>query len=599
MAGLLVVAVVACVVALLLFRPGPDPAKDAHAPGFKNVAAEAGIAFRMNFLPDEQGEKFKINLYDHGCAVAIGDFDGDGKDDVYFTNQLGANALYHNKGDGTFEDATEKARVGLGDRICTGATWADYDNDGHEDLFVTSTRGGNVLFHNNGDGTFTDVTEKAGLQHVGHTETAIFFDYDNDGFLDLLVLQTAKWTTDAINPTDKHYTGKESLFQTGASEKEHNILYHNNGNGTFTDVTEKSGLAGLGWAADAAVLDYDGDGRPDVLITNMFGRAQLYHNKGGGVFEDVTQQTLGKTSWGGMGAAVFDYDNDGKLDLYIVDMHSDMWVSSAMDSSVVHEKKKYDKLIGGRWQGLPGDEAAEKELADLVHVRYDEVVFGNTFFHNLGGGKFEEISDKAGLETFWPWGIAVGDFDNGGFQDVFEPAGMGYPFFYWPNYLLMNNGDGTFTDRAAREGIEPPSGTPFSEQPIGGKPAPRSSRSAAVADFDGDGRLDIMVNNFNGPAYYFKNQFPRRNYVAFRLTGTKSNRDAIGATVTLYLDKEVMIRQVNPAGGYLAQSSKTLHFGLGDRTAIDRAEIRWPSGRTRTIERPDINRLHEIVEPDQ
>src|SRR5262249_55670830 len=191
-------------------------------------------------------------------------------------------------------------------------------------------------------------------------------------------------------------------------------------------------------------------------------------------------------------------------------------------------------------------------------------------------------------ETFWSWGIATGDFDNDGFEDVYLPSGMGYPYFYWPSSLMMNNGDETFTDRAEAAGIEPPARGPFLAEKIGGKPAARSSRCAAVADFDGDGRLDLVTNNFNDQPYYFRNAFSRRSYVAFQLKGTRSNRDAIGALVRVYVGKEVMVRQVQAAGGYLSQSSKTVHFGLGDRKAIDRVEIRWPSGLQQRIDHPDI-----------
>src|SRR6516162_11778052 len=259
--------------------PSPDAAPinaTGNSPtNFREAARASGITFRMAFLPGEQGENFKINLYDHGCGVAVGDYDGDGHDDVYFTNQLGENALYHNNGDGTFTDVTDKAGVGLGDRICVAATWADYDNDGLPDLFVSSTRGGNVLFKNLGNGKFKDVTKEAGLSLVAHSQTAVFFDYDNDGYLDLLVTNTARWTTDSSDRNPRYYPGLPTLSAMAGSPKEYNVLYHNNHDGTFTDVTEKSGLKGQGWSGDVTVFDYNDDGHLDLLITNMFGRSQL------------------------------------------------------------------------------------------------------------------------------------------------------------------------------------------------------------------------------------------------------------------------------------------------------------------------------------
>jgi hypothetical protein len=581
-----------------------QPQDEASGAGFVESADQAGLTWHMNFLPDEQGEKFKINLYDHGAGVAVGDFDGDGHDGIYFCNQLGPNALYRNNGDGTFTEMAHEAGVALGDRVCVCATFVDYDNTGRRSLFVTSTRGGNVLFKNLGNGKFQDVTETAGLKHVGHSQAAVFFDFDNDGHLDLFLTNTAEWTTRDFDPKQHYFLGKARFDEVSGSKPESNILYRNNGDGTFTDVTEKAGLKGMGWAGDAVAIDFDSDGHMDLFVGNMFGRCQLYRNNGDGTFTDVTAKVLGRTPYGTIGVTTFDATNAGRLDLLAVDMHSDMWMGAdwthkSLQPAQAWERKKPPTLFGPPPYGPLDPEGVAKARTEWRKqgVNDDEVFFGNAYYRSEGGGKFKEMSGPANLETFWPWGVAAGDFDNDGFVDLFVTAGMGFPFYYWPNSLLMNRRDGTFADRARDLGIEPPRRGKFAA-PIGGKAAARSSRCAAVADFRGVGRLDIVVNNFNDQPYYFVNRLPRRNFVQFRLRGTKCNRDAIGAVVRLYRDKEVMTRQVQAACGYLAQSSLTVHFGLGDRTDVDRVEITWP-GRAapQVIERPPVNRLHDMVEP--
>jgi hypothetical protein len=579
-------------------RKGEESAALKRLPGFEERAASAGLDFHMNFLPGEQGEKFKVNLYDHGCGVAVGDYDGDGHDDLYFANQLGGNALYRNRGDGTFENATAAAGpIELADRICVGAAFGDYDNDGDQDLYVTSTRGGNALFRNEG-GRFVDATEAAGLTFVGHSQTSTFFDYDNDGLLDLFLTNSAAWTTNEFNAEQRYFLGLAQFPDLLRAPKEFNVMYRNRGDGAFEDVTEAVGLAGQGWGGDAAVFDYDEDGRLDLLVTNMFGLSQLYRaydNDGEVAFLDATADTLVRTSYGAIGAKAFDYNNDGRLDLFIADMHSDMWMQPPFSMSSLEPTRKYDTIFGPRPESEMN--AGEQELMiEVLLENENRIVFGNTLHENLGEGRFEERSDAANLETLWPWGVATGDFDNDLHEDLFLPSGMGYPFDYWPNFLMMNGGNGTFHDRAAVRGIEPPASGPHLPEPIGGKPAARSSRCAAVADFDGDGRLEIVTNNFNDKPNYFANIFPRRNYLAVKLTGSSSNRDAVGALVKVYLGDVVLTRQVQAAGGYLSQSSKTLHFGLGDRGRIDRLEIRWPRGQTQTIESPAINRRLEVVE---
>ncbi|HKA08258.1 MAG TPA: CRTAC1 family protein, partial [Gemmataceae bacterium] len=425
---------------------------------------------------------------------------------------------------------------------------------------------------------------------------------DGDGFLDLFLTNSAEWTSGTYDEASHSFVGKGQFGGVLLSPKESNVLYHNNGDGTFTDVTAQAGLSGHGWAGDAVAFDFDGDGRIDLFVTSMFGRCQLYRNMGDGTFTDATLPALGRTPWGGVGAKLIDFNNDGRLDLFVVDMHSDMWMGldrehKWQEVATRFQNKKHQYIYGPRAWGDPFALEREQQMGRDVGFDLRELIFGNALYRNEGGGRFTEISDAAGLETFWPWGVAVGDFDNDGHEDIFIPAGMGYPFYYWPNSLMMNQGDGTFHDRAAEFGIEPPARGIILPQKIGGVDAVRSSRCAVTGDFRGNGRVDLVVNNFNDQPYFLRNEFPQKNYIELRLHGTTSNRDAIGAVVRLHRGQTIMTRQILGACGYLSQSSKTIHFGLGDSPDYDKLEITWPTGLHQDLPNLPANTLHNIVEP--
>ncbi|MHC4821480.1 MAG: FG-GAP repeat domain-containing protein, partial [Planctomycetota bacterium] len=430
----------------------------APGPRFEEVAESVGVKFHMTFLEPEQGANFKINLYDHGSGIAIDDYDGDGDDDLYLLNQLGKNRLFRNRGDGTFDDVTDEARVGLANVISVAAAFADCDNDGDSDLYVTTTRGGNVYFENTGDGKFRDRTREAGLKLIVESMSPTFFDVDSDGDLDLLVTNTANWTLDSFDEGLRYYRGPSSLWDLVGAEKAYNVLYLNDGTGKFTDVSEEAGIRGRGWGGDTAVFDYDEDGDLDVYVCNMFGANLLFQNDGKGRFKDVAQEVMGRTSWGAVGAKALDFDGDAHLDLYVVDMHSDMWGALDLPPDKVEEAKKYPSFMARSIEIGAATSADDERFARSVSLESDKILFGNTLFRRTGTGSFEEVSDSVGAETWWPWGIAAADFDADGDVDVFLPSGMGHPYRYARSPLLLNGGDGTFQDVVRDTGIEPPPG---------------------------------------------------------------------------------------------------------------------------------------------
>ncbi len=586
--------------------PGPAPAgagaPAAAAPSpvrFEEVALKAGLDFQMTFLRPEQGENFKINLYDHGTGVSVADIDGDGREDIYLVNQLGPNGMFRSRGDGTFEDVTAASGAGLDGLIGVGAVFADVDADGDQDLYVTTSRGGNVYLENDGKGVFRDVTRKAGLALVAESMSPSFFDADGDGDLDLLVTNTARWTLESFDDKLRYYRGKATLDELIDSEKQENAFYLNDGKGKFTEAAGPAGLKGKGWGGDAAVFDMDDDGDLDVFICNMFGSSVLHENDGKGRFKDVTAAVLGKTSWGAVGCRAFDYDGDGLLDLFVSDMHSDMWIPFDLDPALVEPGERYPSFYAKAVKMGAATAEQDREFALKASATPGEVIFGSTLFRNLGGGKFEEVAQKAGWETFWPWGVTEGDYDADGYPDIYVPSGMGYPLFHWPSAVLRNSGKGTFQDIARAAGVEPPPGGPQMGIVFKGKAAVRSSRSAATLDFDGDGRLDVVVNNFNDRCWLWRNVSPEGTWCRIRLKETRGHRDAIGALVRLTAGGRTRTMMVQAAGGYLAQSSNILHFGLGGAKTVEKVEIRWPGGNLQTVTDVKAGEVNVITEPKE
>jgi hypothetical protein len=300
----------------------PFPADSNPSIRFVDVLEGAGIDFRHHFFPSEQGENYRMNMYDHGSGILLADVNDDGLIDIYLLDFLGPNALYLNKGNFKFENVADTSGVGMPDAVSVGGSFGDYDNDGDSDLYVTTYHGGNRLFRNRGNGTFEDVTKNAGVGHVGHSSAALWFDYDLDGDLDLYVSNVGPFTVPEPSPDARYARRGVSLplsYIMGNPEAYHkgepSILYRNNGDGTFIEVTKQAGITSSEWNGDATAGDYDLDGDPDLYVSNMFGANHLFRNNGNGTFSEVTRTALGRTSWGAMGAVFFDATNDGYLDL--------------------------------------------------------------------------------------------------------------------------------------------------------------------------------------------------------------------------------------------------------------------------------------------
>jgi len=382
------------------------------------------------------------------------------------------------------------------------------------------------------------------------------------------------------------------------------VLYKNLGNHHFKNVTTEVGLHPHGWCGDATFADVNGDGWPDIYFLNMQGHNHFYENEGGKRFVEKTEQYFPKTPWGAMGLKFFDYDNDGRMDLFIVDMHSDM----SQEPGPENEKLK---------STIAWDDS-------YIQGTKSDYIWGNALYHNLGNGKFEEVSDRMGVETYWPWGPSIGDVNADGWDDIFIASGMSYPYRYGINSLLLNERGEKFDDAEFVLGIEPRKNlyTPWFEidcsdpkeraaqEKLSSKVcvgqsgksvimAPRSSRSSVIFDLDNDGDLDIVTNDFNSePQILVSNlaQKKKIHWIKINLHGTTSNRGGLGATVRVYAGGRTYTKYNDGKSGYLAQSVLPLYFGLGEIEKIDRIEVDWPSGRKQTVNGVTENQTVEITE---
>jgi enediyne biosynthesis protein E4 len=498
-----------------------------------------------------------------GTGVAIFDYDNDGWPDIFVPNgttlepmpgkKQPTNHLYHNNHDGTFTDATEKAGLthsGWGQGVCAG----DYDNDGNEDLFVTYY-GKNVLYHNNGNGTFTDVSEKAHVSGNGAWSTGCaFVDYDRDGKVDLFVATYVDFEVKtAPAPGERAscmWKGVPVMCGPRGLPWAKNILYHNGGNGTFEDVTAKAKIDQTNghYGFSVSTFDYDDDGWPDIYVACDSTPSILYHNNHDGTFTDVAVvagaafNEDGKEQ-AGMGSTIGDYNGDGRLDIFKTNFSDDT----------------------------------------------------ATLYRNNGDGTFDDVTFAAGLGLYTKylgWGAMFLDIDNDSWPDLLLVNGHVYPEvdkqhlgsdYQEPRILYHNKGNGTFEDISANAGP--------------GITAASSGRGLAVGDLWNDGRISAIVSNMNAPVSLLVNQAKSGNHwIAFRMIGTKSNRDAIGAKVRVKAGGRVLVDEVRSGSSYDSNNDIRVHFGLGKSESVNWLEVRWPSGLTETFSSLKIDSVQDLKE---
>jgi hypothetical protein len=550
-----------------------------HGFYLEEVSHAAGINF-VHQAPklDPKLDSIMPEVASMGASVSIVDFDRDGWPDIYVTNSaIGSkNALYRNMHDGTFKDVAGEMGIAdvnrPGTGVSMGAVWGDFDNDGYEDLFLIKW-GRPELFHNDQGHGFTRMTDQAGLPPWINANTAIWFDYDGDGLLDLFVggyysedIDLWHLTTTRIMPDSFEY----------AKNGGRKYLFHNLGNGKFEEVSAKVGIDSRRWALAAAAADLRGTGHPDLFVANDYGVSELYFNDGKR-FHEVGEQTgVGFAPKSGMNAAFGDILNQGRYSVYVSNISEDGILIQGNNLWVPKE-------------GTAGDAVKYQNLA-----RDFGVELGGWSF----GAQFGDLNNDGTLDLYLTNGYISLDRNRSYWYDFSKVAGgnssiigdaKNWPAFegrslsgYQTKRVWLNDGAGKFVDVA---------------QAVGATDT-YDGRSVALADLWNRGVLDVVVANQNGPLLLYKNTVePANEWIEFELEGTTSNRSAIGAQVTLFFNDQRQVQEVSGGSGFAAQNDRRLHFGLGRNAHIEKAVIRWPSGKTQTIDKPAANQLHKMKEP--
>jgi len=541
--------------------------KDRTIPQLEDVTEKIGIRFQHNSAPEN---RYIVESMSGG--VLLLDYDRDGWLDIYFTNaptvemaqkgQKARGALYHNNHDGTFTDVTDKAGIAT-PCFAMGGAVGDYDNDGWPDIYVTCL-GGNVLYHNNGNGTFTDVTAKAGVRDGRWSTGAAFGDYDGDGFVDLMVANYVDVDLQHLpvfgSGRTCKYMGVDVQCGPRGLKGSGDSLFHNNGDGTFTDVSKKAGVDDPDGYYGLTVLwsDFNDTGRPDIYVANDSEANFLYRNDGKGKFTEIGLESgtaLGEDGHeqASMGVAIGDYLHTGRPSLFVTDFSLD-----------------YTPL-----------------------------------YRNDGKWNFQDVAYQAGVGLpsipYVKWGDAFVDLDNDGWLDLITVNGHVYPQvdtlpsgarYQEPKLVHFNLGNGTFCDASDQ------SGSAIME--------PRVSRGLAIGDLFNDGNMDVVIEDLKGSPMVLRNPgIPGRHWVSFELAGTKSNRLAIGAKIKIVAGGMTQTDEIHSGGSYISQNDFRVHFGLNTATKIDSVEIRWPSGAVDQLKELAADKFYAVLEgkgvisPDQ